>query len=200
MASILRCRAGTFPFKYLGLQVGANMNIVRNWKLVVETFKKRLSLWKANTLSFGGRLTLVKYFLWGATPDHKKTTWVTWNDIMAPKEFESVGIGSLREANVTMLAKRWWRFKVDKNSIWRKVVWSIHHTARLWSGIPSKLSMPGPWKQVARISQDLTDWGVNLESVFRGVVDNGKEILFWKDCWVGQIPLCEKFLILYSLE
>ena len=37
------------------------------WRTVIEKFKKRLSEWKAKTLSFGGRLTLVKSVL-GSLP------------------------------------------------------------------------------------------------------------------------------------
>ncbi|KAJ0601850.1 putative RNA-directed DNA polymerase [Helianthus annuus] len=185
MAGILRCRRGSFPFKYLGLQVGANMNLARNWRPVVDTFKSRLSVWKANTLSYGGRLTLIKSvlnalptyyfslfrapiqilkelerlrrdFLWGNTPEHKRATWVAWNDIMAPKEAGGVGIGSLKEVNFALLAKWWWRFKVDNKSIWKKVVWSIHHNNRSWSSVPVKMSMTGSWKQIVGIAKDLS--------------------------------------------
>ncbi|XP_022013940.1 uncharacterized protein LOC110913416 [Helianthus annuus] len=63
MANMTGCVRGSFPFKYLGLQVGANMNLIKNWDLVVETFQKRLALWKAKTISFGGRITLVNFVL-----------------------------------------------------------------------------------------------------------------------------------------
>ncbi|KAM0062513.1 putative RNA-directed DNA polymerase [Helianthus debilis subsp. tardiflorus] len=62
-ANMLNCKVGSFPFKYLGLYVGANMNLVRNWKPIVDLFKKRLSIWKAKTLSYGGRTTLIKSVL-----------------------------------------------------------------------------------------------------------------------------------------
>ncbi|KAJ0431324.1 putative RNA-directed DNA polymerase [Helianthus annuus] len=63
MANRLRCKQGTFPFKHLGILVGANMNLVRNWKSVIEIFRNRLSIWKAKTLSYGGRITLIKSVL-----------------------------------------------------------------------------------------------------------------------------------------
>ncbi|XP_076930153.1 uncharacterized protein LOC143594820 [Bidens hawaiensis] len=43
IANGLGCRPGSFPFKYLGILVGANMNRVSNWDSVVEVFKRRLS-------------------------------------------------------------------------------------------------------------------------------------------------------------
>ncbi|KAF5789658.1 putative RNA-directed DNA polymerase [Helianthus annuus] len=229
MAAILRCRKGNFPFKYLGLQVGANMNLIRNWRPVVDTFKSRLSVWKANTLSYGGRLTLLKSvlsalptyyfslfrapmeiikelerlrrdFLWGNTPEHHRTTWVAWNDIMAPKEMGGAGIGSLKEANIALLAKWWWRFKVDNNSIWKKVVWSIHHHQRSWSPVPVKMSMPGSWKQIVGISKDLKALGIELGYCFRAAVGNGLGTYFWLDCWASDVPLSVTFPALFQLE
>ncbi|GJV00544.1 reverse transcriptase domain, reverse transcriptase zinc-binding domain protein [Tanacetum coccineum] len=61
------CNIGEFPFTYLGLPIGENMRHVNAWITVVEKFKKRLSDWKAKTLSFEGRLTLVKSVL-GSLP------------------------------------------------------------------------------------------------------------------------------------
>ncbi|KAF5779588.1 putative RNA-directed DNA polymerase [Helianthus annuus] len=63
MANLLRCKKGKLPFKHLGMLVGANMNLEKNWKSVIDIFKNRLSLWKAKTLSYGGRITLIKSVL-----------------------------------------------------------------------------------------------------------------------------------------
>lgn len=42
-ASILGCEAGSFPFKYLGVPVGANMNLIKNWKPIINKFHSKLS-------------------------------------------------------------------------------------------------------------------------------------------------------------
>ncbi|XP_022038852.1 uncharacterized protein LOC110941517 [Helianthus annuus] len=63
MASILGCRVGEFPFDYLGIKVGANMNKICHWDSVIDTVKRRLASWKANMLSMGSRLTLIKSVL-----------------------------------------------------------------------------------------------------------------------------------------
>jgi hypothetical protein len=39
------------------------MNKISNWNPVIYTFEKRLSLWKAGSLSIGGRVTLIKSVL-----------------------------------------------------------------------------------------------------------------------------------------
>ncbi|XP_021974919.1 uncharacterized protein LOC110870030 [Helianthus annuus] len=54
MASVVGCKKGDIPFKYLGIPLGANMNRVNNWEPVVSIFKNRLVSWKAHTLSIGG--------------------------------------------------------------------------------------------------------------------------------------------------
>ncbi|GJX33088.1 putative RNA-directed DNA polymerase, eukaryota, reverse transcriptase zinc-binding domain protein [Tanacetum coccineum] len=63
MTSRTGCAAGSFPFTYLGLPIGSNMNLTSSWNILVERFQKRLSSWKANLLSIGGRLTLIKAVL-----------------------------------------------------------------------------------------------------------------------------------------
>nr|KAJ0201576.1 hypothetical protein LSAT_V11C600315980 [Lactuca sativa] len=60
LASILHCESASFPFSYLGLPIGDNMKLTRNWNPIVKKFNAKLSLWKARSLSFGGRLTIVK--------------------------------------------------------------------------------------------------------------------------------------------
>ncbi|MFS7913005.1 putative RNA-directed DNA polymerase [Helianthus anomalus] len=63
LATSCGCKAKSFPVKYLGIPVGANMNRLSNWAAVIETFESRLSLWKAAVLSIGGRVTLIKSVL-----------------------------------------------------------------------------------------------------------------------------------------
>lgn len=67
LASILCCEPANFSFSYIGLPNGANMNLSKNWKPIIDKFNSKLSKWKANNLSFGGRLMLVKSIL-GSLP------------------------------------------------------------------------------------------------------------------------------------
>ncbi|XP_042757528.1 uncharacterized protein LOC122197460 [Lactuca sativa] len=59
-ASILGCDIGAFPFTYLEVPVGANMNLIKNWNPIIDHIQTRLSSWTENTLSIGRLLTLVK--------------------------------------------------------------------------------------------------------------------------------------------
>lgn len=110
-ARSLGCVAGSLPFIYLGVPVGANMSHKKHWQPVIDRFSNKLSGWKARNLYFGGRLTLVKsvlsslptydfslfnaprcvidqleqirrHFLWGSTYNKKKINWVAWSQVM----------------------------------------------------------------------------------------------------------------------
>ncbi|GJS98551.1 RNA-directed DNA polymerase, eukaryota, reverse transcriptase zinc-binding domain protein [Tanacetum coccineum] len=107
------CQHSQLPFIYLGLPVGANMSRCTHWSPLVERFRNRLSKWKCKTLSYGGRLTLIKSvlgslgvyffstfkapitiinnlerirrtFFWGGNLEERKIAWVAWEKVIAP--------------------------------------------------------------------------------------------------------------------
>ena len=63
IARSVNCSHGSLPFIYLGFPVGRRMKKIDAWSDVVIKFTRRLSSWKGNMLSIGGRLTLVKSVL-----------------------------------------------------------------------------------------------------------------------------------------
>lgn len=100
----------------------------------MDKFKSKLSSWKANNLSFGGRITLVKSvlstlplyffplfkapkkvidclekirrkFLRSGKVNNRKINWISWKTIVFPKEKGGLGVGCLRVMNVALLAK-----------------------------------------------------------------------------------------------
>ncbi|GJR22496.1 RNA-directed DNA polymerase, eukaryota, reverse transcriptase zinc-binding domain protein [Tanacetum coccineum] len=143
MASYTGCEAGFFSFTYLGLPIGSNMSRIANWQPLIDRFKARLSGWKANLLSIGGRLTLIKYvlgslgnyylsifkvpetvvkslkslcysFFWGSSEDSKKLDWVKWSNILASLDKGGLSVGiDIRGCHT--------------NGVWARIVGSIFH-------------------------------------------------------------------------
>ena len=200
-----------------------------NWSPLFERFLKRLSSWKANSLSFGGRLTLTKYvlgslgvyyfstfkapkaitnklesirkiFVWGGSSDLKKIAWIAWDKVIAPLDQGGLNIGSLRVHDQCMLAKWWWRFLTEGDSLWCNVIKSIHGPQGGLHNASSIKSKSGPWFQIAKLNGDLNDIGIDLHSIFKRKVGNGESTFFWTDKWVGNSPLCYTFPRLYRLE
>ena len=60
LATILRCRVGSLPLKYLGMLLGTPYKTASVWNPILERMEKKLSGWKRLYLSKGARLTLVK--------------------------------------------------------------------------------------------------------------------------------------------
>ncbi|GJR33682.1 putative RNA-directed DNA polymerase, eukaryota, reverse transcriptase zinc-binding domain protein [Tanacetum coccineum] len=117
MAHSIGCLPSQLPCIYLGLPIGANMTRCSNWTPLVERFQKHLSMWKCKALSYGGRLTLIKFVL-----EERKIAWIAWDKVISPLNQGGLGIGSLKISNQSLLAKWWWRFLNEENALWRKVI------------------------------------------------------------------------------
>lgn len=48
--NLLGYEADFISFKYLGVSVDANMNIIKNWKCIIPCFNSKVSIWKVKTL------------------------------------------------------------------------------------------------------------------------------------------------------
>nr|CAN64184.1 hypothetical protein VITISV_022648 [Vitis vinifera] len=59
LAAELGCKVGSLPSSYLGLPLGAPFKSFAAWDGVEERFRKRLTMWKRQYISKGGRLTLI---------------------------------------------------------------------------------------------------------------------------------------------
>ena len=56
----------------------------------------------------------------------KKVTSIAWNNTISSKEQGSLRIGSLKGLNIALLARWWWKIKVDNSSLWVASINSIH--------------------------------------------------------------------------
>nr|KAJ0203372.1 hypothetical protein LSAT_V11C500275000 [Lactuca sativa] len=63
--NLLGCEPAAFPFIYLGLGVlvGTNMRLHKQWTPIIERFNKKTISLEIKKISLGGRLTLIKSVL-----------------------------------------------------------------------------------------------------------------------------------------
>lgn len=65
LTEVLGCQMDSLPTKYLGLLLEAKNKELELWNGVLERCEKKLSRWKSQYLSLGGRSTLIKSVLDG---------------------------------------------------------------------------------------------------------------------------------------
>lgn len=230
-ACLLNCKSQNLPIKYLGLPLGANPKRKKTWKPVVDKVKLRLAGWKMKLLSFAGRLTLVKavlssipvYYLslfklpegiakeldkiqasclWGG-PDLKcKIHLVKWSEVT--KSIKQCGLGArrIRDVNVCLLLKWWWRFASEPMSLWYRVVCSKY----LFLGgkrNPNPCLNTSPsyiWNGIVAADNQNLPLSLYYASNLQLKVGTGGRIRFWSNPWCGNVCLKEEFPRLFSLS
>lgn len=191
LAGVIRCSVGSWPVKYLGLPLGRNPLQAAFWDPVVARVAKRLDGWKKAFLSQGGKLTLIQSVLanlpifylsvfripvgvanvieklmrdifWERYSDENLTHLVAWEQVSKPKELRGLGIVNLRKKNEALLAKWWWRFPLETEALWHKIIigkYGLNHN-RWDSGVASMVTFRCPWKSVQAVA-DIFSKGLN---------------------------------------
>lgn len=175
-----------------------------------EKLLKRLDGWKGNTLSIGGRLTLVmaclssipiysksmyvlpktilkrldrtrKSFFWQGGHMKKKYHLVKWTKICLPKQKGGPGIHDLRKMNLTLHCKWWWVLEKGEGT-WQDI---IHKKYAKKKPITQPKSKPGNsqvWNDLLKVKHSYLQGRSML-------VGKGFQTDFWIDRWCGLFPL-----------
>ncbi|GMP36558.1 hypothetical protein CsSME_00008648 [Camellia sinensis var. sinensis] len=127
---------------------------------------------------------------------------ISWKDVSLTKKQGGLGVRSLGQVNICLLAKWWWRFYNEKQALWRRLICSKNST-RTGSWYHSQgtiIICSSIWKDIMGLALEnpaLFNFFLTNSKV---VIGNGASISFWKDIWVGTECLQSKFLWLFSLS
>ncbi|RVX16052.1 putative ribonuclease H protein [Vitis vinifera] len=223
LAGEFGCSLGSLPTTYLGMPLGAPFKSVIVWDGVEERFRRRLSMWKRQYLSKGGRATLIRStlsnlpiylmsllclpssvrrrlekiqrdFLWGGGNPVHKPHLVRWELVCLSKAKGGLGVKSLSLLNKTLLAKWNWRLANEREALWNQVIREKYGEARReWCS----------WE--VREAHGLGLWkGIRADwklvsDRMAFIVGNGRRVSFWRDRWCGESPLYMTFPSLFAL-
>ena len=223
LAVELGCGIGSLPSSYLGLPLGANHKALGVWDTVEDRFRKRLTSWKSQYISKGGRLTLIqstlsslpiyclslfrmsvsicsrlekiqREFLWSGGSLVKKTHLVNWKTVCTEKKKGGLGLRRFSILNKALLCKWCWRFANEMDSFWIKVI-------RCKFGEDY-----GGWRSgdinggfgVGLWKEIRKEWPQLIQNTYLAL-GNGSRISFWKDAWCGEEALSLTFPNLFRL-
>ncbi|GKA43833.1 RNA-directed DNA polymerase, eukaryota, reverse transcriptase zinc-binding domain protein [Tanacetum coccineum] len=205
------------------------MSRVSTWQPVIDKFSKRLSKWRANCLSIGGRSILISAvlgslptyylslfrmprtvcnkleamrskFFWGAEDTNRKIHWVKWDLVLASKDRGGLGFGSLHSLNLALLYKWRWRFHNHHNALWAKIIKNLYPFSSETQGWVQVRKQVGPWNNIMQTVSELHNTSMVPISVMKRKIGDGMSTLFWHDVWINDTPLAQQFPRLFLLE
>nr|XP_043623679.1 uncharacterized protein LOC122595393 [Erigeron canadensis] len=227
MATSVGCKAESVPFKYLGIPIGGSPARISTWDPIISKFKKKLSCWKANLLSIGGRSTLISFvlgslgtyflslfrmpkkvnrmleaframFFWGVrSQNNRKIHWIKWGSVLALKDDGGVGFGSLEAMNYALLYRWRWRALSNPNNLWVRVVAAIHGDGCF---VNLSASNGGLWSRIVDMVKLMHDIPTITSKVITRKIGNGMRTKFWHDIWCGDDSLGTRYPRLYALD
>ncbi|CAH9126786.1 unnamed protein product [Cuscuta epithymum] len=152
---------GVFPVRYLGVPLAPLKVSVAQYAPLLETVNDFLKTWNTKTISYAGKLELIRsviqgvqsfwlqvfpvpitildrivsicrIFLWGG-----KYAKVAWDDICLPKEEGGLGIHNAKVWNHALLARTLWDVHMKKDTLWVRWVNGVYLKCRtVWDFVP----------------------------------------------------------------
>jgi len=135
----------------------------------------------------------------GVGSKNRKIVWVAWHKVCESKDKGGLGVIDIRKFNLTLMGKWIWKRKSEKRSLWKNILDSKYDG---WRGLRSQVQnyKESLWWRDIRKVWNLEEWGNDFEDRGRWEVGDGKEIRFWEDKWVDNVPLKHKFPRLFSIS
>ena len=205
------------------------MKRIEKWRPIVKKFNKKMSSWKAKTLSIGGRLTIVsnimggipnywlsmfpipkavannleslrRDFFWGPKEEGKPISWVRWNKACLKRKNGGLGIIGIEDMNVSLLAKWVWRFRNEDQAVWVQIIKSIHGKDGSFGEEQAKKMHSCIWRSILLKMQKLDPIFLNLTNIMQVNIGDGDSTRFWEDSWNDKGILKRSFPRLFALE
>jgi hypothetical protein len=145
---------------------------------------------------------LQREFLWGGRRGRKKISWIKWDTVCLPKKEGGLGVRDIRAVNISLLSKWRWRLLDNNQVVWKDVI-----TSKYGANVVGRVDLGDEsrpwyaslwWKDVCSIG---VNCGINWFSQCAvKKLGNGSLTSFWRDKWIGDTPLKDRFLRLFTIS
>lgn len=149
-------QVGSLPFKYLGIPMYSIKLKLSDYGSLLDRLSNKIKSWPRNTLSYAGRLELIRSVLQGVQffwmnilpiPEgviakiystcrsffwNSKHPHVAWKKVCMPLEYGGLGLRNLHFWNKALLCKLLWNIHIKKDSLWIKWV-NHYYTNDIWN-------------------------------------------------------------------
>ncbi|GKU97686.1 hypothetical protein SLEP1_g10796 [Rubroshorea leprosula] len=199
-AEKLNCVGGVMPFKYLGIPMSANPRRISTWMPVVDCLRRKLSSWKCESLSFGGRIILLNVVL-SSIPVYFFSTLRALKKVCKSRKMGGLGVKDLNSFNLALLGKWRWRLLGERDALWNRVVEAKYHVPkkRGYEGEVVKASSSEWWKAIWRVDRETVSKEGWIQMGLEKVLGEGNDTSFWLENWCGEVSFKEKFNRLFRL-
>lgn len=232
LAAILDVSVGTLPITYLGAALGGNPKRRSFWNPVLEQMRGKLGLWSSKWLSLSGRLVMLKSvmsavpiyhmaiflapvgiigemeklmrgFLWRRREGGRRISWIAWSQICKRIQLGGFGLGFLSWKNKAMLIKWFWRFGMERNALWRRILcakYNCNPQLMLLHEIQVPSSNLSIYIQdIFKILREDTIIAKVYKEGCVCSVGYGENIRFWIDPWIDGSSLFRRFPRLFAI-
>jgi hypothetical protein len=220
VARLLNCKQGKFPFTYLGFTMSDHKLTMADVEPLVALVGKCAMPWQGIFMSSAARLTLIdaclsnlslhtmglfllangsyaamdshrNRFFWEGQTTTKKFHMVNWKTICQPKSQGGLGVLNTKLMNIVLMAKWIWRIYSDENFdfLWLRLLSAKYRTSEIFSFTPN--SCYPFWRSIHKVKE-------HFRLGVRFCPGKNSSTSFWKDVWIGEVPLSSKFPSLFA--
>lgn len=127
---------------------------------------------------------------------------LNWESITRTRKMGGLGIRRLIAFNVGLLAKWWWRFGTEKQSLWFKVIKARYgYAENVWYPTQSTSTARSKvWEDISSLESNSREVDMVFKQGFVVKVGSGDQTSFWEDRWCNSRSLKEIYPRLYSLS
>ncbi|XP_020114730.1 uncharacterized protein LOC109728671 [Ananas comosus] len=192
--------------KYLGNPLFLERSLTNTFEFVINRLQKRLTGWKAKSLSHAGRLTLIQSvllaiprfylsfiilpakfihkiervirdFWWGFDDSNRHLYLQAWSKLTRDRKDGGLGIPSLEVLNRALVTKLVWSFLHCPNSLWAKAIRHKYLVQDFWTAI-ARSNASQIWKSM-----------LSMRHVLHGAFEQMGEHTRWRATSTGRFTL-----------